>query len=49
MKRLGHATPEVAMRYQRATAERDRAVAHGISAILDGEVVPLRRRDAVAN
>lgn len=43
MRRLGHATPDVAMRYQRATAERDRAIAQRVDTILGGELIPLRR------
>lgn len=44
MHRLGHTTPGVAMRYQRATADRDAALAAALSAQVSGTVVPLRRR-----
>ncbi len=36
MRRLRHATPEMAMRYQRADAERDRALARAMSDGLSG-------------
>ena len=36
MRRLGHATPDMAMRYQRADAERDRALARAMSDRLSG-------------
>jgi integrase len=36
MRRLGHATPDMAMRYQRADAERDRALARAMSDGLTG-------------
>ena len=36
MRRLGHATPDMAMRYQRADAERDRALARAMSDGLSG-------------
>jgi integrase len=43
MHRLGHATPDVALRYQRATADRDVAVARALSDLVAGaSVVPLR-------
>lgn len=43
MRRLGHATPGVAMRYQRATADRDAAVAQLMSDLVrPAEVTPLR-------
>jgi integrase len=31
MKRLGHSTPDMAMRYQRAEAERDESIARAMS------------------
>lgn len=37
MHRLGHTDPAVAMRYQHATAERDRAIADRLGESLDGE------------
>ena len=33
MHRLGHTTPAAAMRYQHASAERDRQIAHRMSAM----------------
>ena len=36
MRRLGHATPDMAMRYQRADVERDRALARAMSDGLTG-------------
>ena len=36
MSRLGHATPAVALRYQHATLERDRAIADRLGALLGG-------------
>jgi integrase len=53
MRRLGHATPQAALRYQHATDDRDRVIAAGIDDIIraareateDG-VVPLRDRRA---
>ena len=44
MRRLGHATPDVALRYQRATAERDLALARALSEhVLAGRVLEFRR------
>jgi hypothetical protein len=34
MDRLGHTTPEMALRYQHATKERDRAIADKLGALL---------------
>lgn len=34
MRRLGHATPDMALRYQRATAVRDAAVAWSVSKLV---------------
>ena len=53
MRRLGHATPQAALRYQHATDDRDQVIAAGIDDIIraaraateDG-VVPLRDRQA---
>jgi hypothetical protein len=43
MDRLGHSTPEVALRYQHATRERDRAIADKHGALLRAvEVQPER-------
>lgn len=43
MHRLGHATPDVALRYQRATADRDVAVARALSDLVtSASVVPLK-------
>jgi integrase len=43
MARIGHSTPDMALRYQRATADRDAALARALSAHVEGVVVPLRR------
>lgn len=45
MGRLGHATPAVALRYQHATLERDRAIADRLGALLgtEGEALPPAR------
>lgn len=42
MARLGHTTPNMAMLYQHAAAERDRAIAEALSEIHDADVVELR-------
>lgn len=43
MHRLGHTTPDVALRYQRATADRDVAVARALSELVSrASVVPLK-------
>jgi hypothetical protein len=34
MGRLGHTTPNVALRYQHATAERDQAIAEKLDALM---------------
>lgn len=49
--RLGHTTPTMALRYQAATAERDRAIAERLQAQIDalrgaGTVTPLRSEEA---
>jgi integrase len=42
MRRLGHSTPNMALRYQRATADRDAAVARAMSDLVSGaSVTPL--------
>lgn len=35
MARMGHASPRAALIYQHATAERDRAIADALSAMID--------------
>lgn len=50
--RLGHATPTMALQYQAATAERDRAIADRLQAQIDvlprvGTVTPLRSEKAL--
>jgi integrase len=35
MARLGHTTPTVALRYQHATADGDRAIADGLGELID--------------
>lgn len=44
MRRLGHATPDVAMRYQRATDDRDAALAQLMSEAVAAPVVRLRKQ-----
>jgi integrase len=44
MHRLGHSTPAMAMRYQHAAADRDRAIATALSEIASGQVAALPRR-----
>jgi len=39
MARLGHSTATVAMRYQHATTERDRAIADRLGALLRADVL----------
>jgi integrase len=47
MARLGHSTPNAAMLYQHATADRDRAIAEALSGFAGANVVELRpRREA---
>lgn len=43
MARLGHSTPQAAMIYQHAAADRDAAIAAALSDLAAGDVVPLRR------
>jgi integrase len=42
MARLGHTTPDAAMRYQHAAADRDTAIAAALWGFAVGKVVPLR-------
>jgi integrase len=49
MARLGHSTPVMAMRYQHATAERDRAIAQALSEFHDADIVQLRPRTATSS
>lgn len=42
MARLGHSTPAAAMRYQHATADRDRAIAEALSGFALAKVIPLK-------
>jgi len=45
MARIGHATPDMALRYQHASQDRDRVIADMLSDIANGgNVVPFRRR-----
>ena len=44
MARLGHSTPGAAMRYQHATADRDRAIAEALSEFRQAKTVTLRPR-----
>jgi integrase len=49
MARLGHTTPQAAMVYQHAAADRDAVVAEALSDIASGDFakpIPLRRQDA---
>jgi integrase len=43
MARLGHSTPGAAMRYQHASAERDRVIAEALSKLATDNVTPIRR------
>ena len=36
MSRLGHASPDAALRYQHATADRDVVLAHALSKLAEG-------------
>lgn len=42
MARIGHTTPQMAMRYQHATSDRDRAIAEALSEFRTGGIVRLR-------
>lgn len=46
MARLGHSTPQAAMIYQHAAADRDRVIAAALSELAAGEVVPIRAQGA---
>jgi integrase len=46
MARIGHTTPTMAMRYQHASADRDRAIAQALSEFHDANVVQLRPANA---
>ena len=37
MQRLGHSTPQAAMRYQHAAAGRDKAIAEALSRMVEGQ------------
>jgi integrase len=43
MARLGHSTPGAAMRYQHASADRDRVITHALSKLATDNVTPIRR------
>jgi integrase len=43
MARLGHSTPGAAMRYQHASADRDRVIAEALSKLATDNVTPIRR------
>jgi len=45
MKRLGHTTPNMAMRYQHATQERDQAIADRLGALM--HAAELQRDDGI--
>lgn len=45
MARLGHSTPGAAMRYQHASADRDRVIAESLSKLARGTVTPLNREE----
>jgi hypothetical protein len=40
MHRLGHVSPQAALRYQHATAERDKVIADGMDELILGSVRP---------
>jgi hypothetical protein len=42
MARLGHSTPRAAMRYQHASADRDRVIAEALSKLATDNVTPIR-------
>lgn len=44
MARMGHASPAAALRYQHATADRDRAIAQALSALVEPVALPTRSR-----
>jgi integrase len=41
MRRAGHASPTAALRYQHASAERDRVLANALAALAGGSVTPI--------
>jgi integrase len=43
MGRLGHSSPQVAMMYQHAAADRDQVIAAALSELAGGTVTPIRR------
>ena len=43
MRRGGHASPAAALRYQHASAARDRAIANALGDLASGRVVPMGR------
>src|SRR5262249_2678848 len=45
MARLGHSTPAAALRYQHAAADRDRVIAHALSKLVTGDVIPIKPED----
>lgn len=49
MARLGHTTPNMALRYQHATAERDRAISDRLGALLRAAEVPSDAKAADAD
>jgi integrase len=48
MARLGHSTPQAALVYQHAAADRDRAIAEALSGLAGGTVIPLHPRQATS-
>jgi hypothetical protein len=47
MTRLGHASPQAALRYQHATAERDTAVAAALDGLATGVRPPARTAEVI--
>jgi integrase len=45
MRHIGHITPAMAMRYQHATDDRDRAIAAALSGFHEADVIELRPAD----
>jgi hypothetical protein len=51
MSRLGHASPDAALRYQHATSDRDAALTHALSELAEGAELsrfPISARDVRA-
>ena len=49
MHRAGHASPVAALRYQHATADRDRVLADALADLAaDAKVIPIAPRDSRA-